>query len=187
MERTPSRRNHMCKDLEAREITRKQGGGRGWGRRDDRKCLVASGRCCPANVSHMSLISSLTHVVCDYGSEKLLEMLSGHLSYQAGGQRRLVFSEVPSNSSILNQEFIPSRPPAREDSVYKINGLHLSYLFQQPLVYQQGCVHLKVGQNGCSGWSTNCSSHHGDAVLLILFFLWKSPFPGEASHPSLYL
>lgn len=59
VKRVLSRRNHRCKDLEVREITRKLGS---WGERVERPSLVP-GRCFPANASHFPFISPLTHGV----------------------------------------------------------------------------------------------------------------------------
>ena len=95
-ERVPSKSNHLRKDLEARETTRKSRGLR----RDAGRPSTAAGSCCPASASHVPLISSLTHVAWGCWYRKLLEMLSGFLSYQTGGQRRLILAKVPSYSSV---------------------------------------------------------------------------------------
>ena len=94
-ERVPGKRNHLCKDLEARQTTRKQR----CLRRDAGRPSTAVGSCCSASVAHVPLIS-LTHVAWDCWYRKSLETLSGFLSYQTGGQTRLLLPEVPSCSSV---------------------------------------------------------------------------------------
>lgn len=76
--------------------------------RDGRRASTALGTGCPANVSQCPLLSPLSHVAWEYRSGKLLEMLPGHLSHWAKGQRRLILHKASSNSSILTQESTPS-------------------------------------------------------------------------------
>lgn len=143
------------------------------------------GSCCPASVAHVPLIS-LTHVAWDCWYRKSLETLSGFLSYQTGGQTRLLLPKVPSYSSVHSHASELSIRCTRQMActlpIYFscLNEPHRSShnWFASSDVPTLLLTQVDVLAGPLAAWATMETQR-----CWFCFSEWKSPFPGEASHP----